>query len=199
MVRLKHRYLLVNILYPDSDTPIKSTTRDGLVPNVVSFHRPSSDKLNAQLLARMIRDGVAELFGDYGSGMIASSLVGEFDLSSTQRRRTMKLTVGSEVFISCHFYSHHSGFARTLSTSMGRSELRYPAAATHRSSLCHSGRQSVWNHSQSRRGSHQKSKSCHSSCDSPRKRLRLCPRQDAWKSKCGTQCKSRSLYGHRER
>ncbi|KAG9545407.1 hypothetical protein KCU77_g17068, partial [Aureobasidium melanogenum] len=75
MVRLKHRYLLVNILYPDSDTPTKSTTRDGQVPDVVSFRRPSSDKLNAQLLARIIRDGVAELFGDYGSGMIASSLV----------------------------------------------------------------------------------------------------------------------------
>ncbi|KAI4741842.1 hypothetical protein E4T50_07743 [Aureobasidium sp. EXF-12298] len=75
MVRLKHRYLLVNILYPDSDTPTKPTSRDGPVPDVVSFRRPSSDKLNAQLLARMIRDGVTELFGDYGSGMIASSLV----------------------------------------------------------------------------------------------------------------------------
>jgi len=77
MVRLKHRYLLVNILYPDSDTPTKPATKDGQVPDVVSFRRPSSDKLNAQLLARMIRDGVTELFGDYGSGMIASSLVGE--------------------------------------------------------------------------------------------------------------------------
>jgi ribonuclease P/MRP protein subunit POP5 len=73
---LKHRYLLVNILYPESDTPTKPT-KDGQVPDVVSFRRPSSDKLNAQILARMIRDGVADLFGDYGSGMIASSLVGE--------------------------------------------------------------------------------------------------------------------------
>jgi ribonuclease P/MRP protein subunit POP5 len=72
-------------LYPDSDTPTKPTTKDGQVPDVVSFRRPSSDKLNAQLLARMIRDGVADLFGDYGSGMIASSLVGE---SMSSRART---------------------------------------------------------------------------------------------------------------
>ncbi|KAI5194753.1 hypothetical protein E4T42_08689 [Aureobasidium subglaciale] len=75
MVRLKHRYLLVNILYPESETPTKPATKDGQVPDIVSFRRPSSDKLNAQLLARIIRDGVTDLFGDYGSGMIASSLV----------------------------------------------------------------------------------------------------------------------------
>jgi len=83
MVRLKHRYLLVNILYPESDTPTKPTTKDGQVPDVVSFRRPSSDKLNAQLLARMIRDGVADLFGDYGSGMIASSLVVKYLSTAT--------------------------------------------------------------------------------------------------------------------
>ncbi|THX96129.1 hypothetical protein D6C79_01264 [Aureobasidium pullulans] len=74
MVRLKHRYLLLNILYPDAETPTKPST-DAELPHVISFRRPSSDKLNAQLLARIIRDGVAELFGDYGSGMIAASLV----------------------------------------------------------------------------------------------------------------------------
>lgn len=153
MVRLKHRYLLVNILYPDSDTPSKSTTRDGQVPDVVSFRRPSSDKLNAQLLARMIRDGVAELFGDYGSGMIASSLVGGFDLPQTQHVDT-QLTFGSEISISCHFYGHHSSFARALSPSMGRSEFRDSLTATYRSSLCHSGRQSLGNNSQGRRGSY---------------------------------------------
>lgn len=85
MVRLKHRYLLVNILYPDEALPTKQS-KDGL-PDIVQFRRPSSDKLTPQLLARMIRDGVTELFGDYGSGMIASSLVGRFFL---QRRPSGK-------------------------------------------------------------------------------------------------------------
>ncbi|CAC9889786.1 unnamed protein product [Aureobasidium pullulans] len=87
MVRLKHRYLLLNILYPDAETPTKPST-DAELPHVISFRRPSSDKLNAQLLARIIRDGVAELFGDYGSGMIAASLVGKFTLSTAFRMNT---------------------------------------------------------------------------------------------------------------
>ncbi|KAK8219316.1 RNA-binding protein pop5 [Zalaria obscura] len=72
MVRLKHRYLLINILYPEP-TAVTKTASD--VPDVVQFHQPTSDKLTAALLARTIRDGVAELFGDYGSGMVAGSLV----------------------------------------------------------------------------------------------------------------------------
>ncbi|KAL1311765.1 hypothetical protein AAFC00_001852 [Neodothiora populina] len=90
MVRLKHRYLLVNILYPDA-TPSTTTAeiygsaaaaaaaagrdvaRD--VPDIIHFQQPTSDKLTPQLLAKMVKEGVAELFGDYGSGMVAGSLV----------------------------------------------------------------------------------------------------------------------------
>jgi len=75
MVRLKHRYLLVNILYPESSPTIKQTgTKD--VPELVQFNRPTSDALTAALLVRIIRDNVVELFGDYGSGVVAGSLVG---------------------------------------------------------------------------------------------------------------------------
>ena len=76
MVRLKHRYLLINILYPDSKDAARSSTpavgKD--VPYAVQFRQPSSDQLNGKLLMQMIRNGVTELFGDYGSGMIAGSL-----------------------------------------------------------------------------------------------------------------------------
>lgn len=47
------------------------------LPWTVQFRRPSSDRLDGKLLARMIRDGVSELFGDYGAGMIAGSLQGK--------------------------------------------------------------------------------------------------------------------------
>ena len=79
MVRLKHRYLLVNILYPDTkDATNSSRVKSGDdVPYTVQFHQPSSDRLDARLLMKMIRDGVSELFGDYGSGMIAGSLQGK--------------------------------------------------------------------------------------------------------------------------
>lgn len=77
MVRLKHRYLLINILYPESaanSTGLQA--KDVAAPDTIQFHQPTSDKLTPQLLARMVREGVAELFGDYGSGMSAASLVG---------------------------------------------------------------------------------------------------------------------------
>jgi len=77
MVRLKHRYLLVNILYPDS-APTTKPPAAANVPDVVQFNSPSSDALTPQLLIRLIRDNLAELFGDYGSGMVSSSLQGLF-------------------------------------------------------------------------------------------------------------------------
>lgn len=79
MVRLKHRYLLVNILYPDATTTTKPTKGNSAaqeLPSGLHFHAPSSDALTAQLLVRAIRDGIADLFGDYGSGMVGGSLVG---------------------------------------------------------------------------------------------------------------------------
>ncbi|KAK0356091.1 RNA-binding protein pop5 [Friedmanniomyces endolithicus] len=76
MVRIKHRYLLVNILYPDAKySQLRPATKgDDDVPYTVQFRRPSPDQMNGGLLMRLIRDGVVELFGDYGSGKIAGSL-----------------------------------------------------------------------------------------------------------------------------
>ena len=78
MVRIKHRYLLVNILYPEDskDKKYSKGPSGEDAPYAIQFRRPSDDRVDAKLLARLIRDGVAELFGDYGSGMIASSLQG---------------------------------------------------------------------------------------------------------------------------
>ncbi|KFZ14352.1 hypothetical protein V502_06136 [Pseudogymnoascus sp. VKM F-4520 (FW-2644)] len=70
MVRLKNRYLLVNILYPEA-TALPSAK----VPDVVAFNQPTTDELTPQLLIKAIREAVLELFGDYGSGAIAGSLM----------------------------------------------------------------------------------------------------------------------------
>ncbi|KAK5692964.1 RNA-binding protein pop5 [Elasticomyces elasticus] len=76
MVRIKHRYLLINILYPDpKSTSGRPATKPGdEVPYTVQFRRPSPDRMDGGVLTRLIRDGVAELFGDYGSGKVAGSL-----------------------------------------------------------------------------------------------------------------------------
>lgn len=71
MVRLKNRYLLVNILYPEAAA---SPSPD--VPDLVAFNQPTTDELTAQLLLKGIREAVLELFGDYGAGALAGSLMG---------------------------------------------------------------------------------------------------------------------------
>lgn len=77
MVRIKHRYLLINILYP-SPSPAAGRLAPGAdkIPDVVKFHAPTSDLLDQRLLAKTIREGVGELFGEWGLGMIGGSLKG---------------------------------------------------------------------------------------------------------------------------
>jgi ribonuclease P/MRP protein subunit POP5 len=86
MVRLKHRYLLINILYP-SKPIISTSTPVDTIPSTVQFHAPTPDQFNVQLLNRMIRDGVEDLFGDYGISMIASSLKGKLFPSQASKMR----------------------------------------------------------------------------------------------------------------
>ncbi|KAJ8131545.1 hypothetical protein O1611_g2084 [Lasiodiplodia mahajangana] len=64
MVRIKERYLLVNIIYPT-----ELGTRPNL-PDVVVLNQPTSDELTPVALLRAIRAEVAALFGDYGSGAL---------------------------------------------------------------------------------------------------------------------------------
>ena len=76
MVRLKHRYLLVNILYPDSySSPVNGILRSAKdPPSQIQFHSPTPDELTPQLCLRVIRVTVNDLFGDYGAGVVSSSL-----------------------------------------------------------------------------------------------------------------------------
>jgi ribonuclease P/MRP protein subunit POP5 len=70
MVRLKNRYLLINILYPGLDTkPL-----DPKIPDVVVFNQPTTDNLNPQALLRGIKAEVSSLFGDHGAGAIGDSI-----------------------------------------------------------------------------------------------------------------------------
>ena len=72
MVRIKHRYLVVHILYP---TQIgDKTSSKAITSNVLQFHRPSPASVDIPLLLRLIRGSVEYMYGDYGAGLIASSL-----------------------------------------------------------------------------------------------------------------------------
>lgn len=73
MVRIKERYVLVNILYP----PEPSKQQTSSVPDFVVLHQPTTGSLTPQSLLKAIRAEVATLFGDYGSGAIEGNLSGE--------------------------------------------------------------------------------------------------------------------------
>lgn len=72
MVRLKHRYLLVNILYPELEKT-QSKTR---VPDTVTIHQATSQQLTPSALVKGLKAEISTLFGDYGTGAIAESLNG---------------------------------------------------------------------------------------------------------------------------
>ncbi|KAJ4301809.1 RNA-binding protein pop5 [Kalmusia sp. IMI 367209] len=91
MVRVKNRYLVINILYPTASTAIKS---EDAVPELVQFHAPTPDGFHTGLLLRLIRDGIAELYGDYGMGMANRTLKGSLHV----------LLLNSPAFVS-HVYT----------------------------------------------------------------------------------------------
>ena len=64
MVRIKERYLLVNILYPSE------LGTQAHLPDVVLVNQPTSADLTPQLLLRAVRNEVSALFGDYGAGAL---------------------------------------------------------------------------------------------------------------------------------
>ena len=72
MVRIKERYLLVNIIYP----PQTQKGARGNVPELIIQHQPTIDKLTPQALLRAIKAEAALLYGDYGSGALEGHLSG---------------------------------------------------------------------------------------------------------------------------
>lgn len=73
MVRLKNRYLLLEILYPTPTSWPKSTSTAAKNQSHLRLHSPTSNKLTPGLLAKMIRDEVAAIYGDWGVGKLGGS------------------------------------------------------------------------------------------------------------------------------
>ncbi|KAI1430697.1 Rpp14 family protein [Xylaria sp. CBS 124048] len=93
MVRIKERYLLVNILYP---TELGSRAN---IPDVVVLNQPTSDELTAPVLLRAIRAEVAALFGDYGSGSLEGGGFSVKYLSHATSTFILRIARGSYRFV----------------------------------------------------------------------------------------------------
>lgn len=83
MVRLKNRYLLIQILSPSAPKTIASspseasTSTSALLlspPSTLQHHLPTPDSVTHSTLVRLIRAQLALLFGDYGAGVAAAGL-----------------------------------------------------------------------------------------------------------------------------
>ncbi|KAF5005467.1 hypothetical protein FDECE_8086 [Fusarium decemcellulare] len=79
MVRIKERYLLVNIVYPPD--PAKAAKSN--LPDFVVHHQPTIEKLSPQALLKGIRAEITSLFGDYGSGVLGSLSVKYLSLATS--------------------------------------------------------------------------------------------------------------------
>jgi hypothetical protein len=101
MVRVKNRYLVVNFLYPTSATPTKP---GDVLPTVVQFHAPTPDAVQPGQFVRMVKDGIAELFGDYGMGMVSSSLKG---MPQASAHNAPTLTPRSQLLVPSNVHGHH--------------------------------------------------------------------------------------------
>ncbi len=128
MVRVKYRYLLVHILYPDppeakANNPSESSKKGP--PDLIHFHRPSPNDLTPKLLARTIRDQVLFLYGDYGLGLISGSLHGKPPLSPVHET---SLTLSSTILLPRDLHRHSPLLSRTLPTRMGSVILHDTAA-----------------------------------------------------------------------
>ncbi|KAK4204906.1 hypothetical protein QBC40DRAFT_74662 [Triangularia verruculosa] len=72
MVRLKDRYLLVNIIY--TSPPPHSSSSPSPVSDLLLYNQPTTSDLRPQTILKDIRAEVSSLFGDCGSGAIDRSL-----------------------------------------------------------------------------------------------------------------------------
>ncbi|KIW21246.1 hypothetical protein PV08_01826 [Exophiala spinifera] len=77
MVRIKHRYILFDILYPSTTTTTTtspSTLSTPQPPSFILFSHPSPSHISAQLLLANVRSSIQSVFGDHGLSVTQPSL-----------------------------------------------------------------------------------------------------------------------------
>jgi hypothetical protein len=113
MVRLKNRYLLVNILYPELDVGLSKSR----IPDVVAFNQATAQALNPQALLKGLRAEIQSLFGDFGSGAVSDSLSGRSIIFRTWPH--CKLTLSSQVSLQRDINLYPTSYTSTLQDRLG--------------------------------------------------------------------------------
>lgn len=119
MVRIKERYLLVNILYPPN--PSKTTT--GNLPDLVFQHQPTVEKLTPQALLKGLRAEIAALYGDYGSGALEGNLLGTLVTHALEERHLLS---SSQIPVPRYVYLYPQVLKGALPTAMVGPDIHGP-------------------------------------------------------------------------
>jgi hypothetical protein len=72
MVRIKERYLLVAIVYPEA---AQNQARADL-PDLLVYNQPTANACNARSIQYAIKAQITDLWGDFGAGAVERSLRG---------------------------------------------------------------------------------------------------------------------------
>ena len=77
MVRLKSRYILFEIIYPDGLDRLPSRSEKSLASfnSNVQLRQPSAKTLDSRKIVKIIREAIQSNFGDYGAGATGSTLM----------------------------------------------------------------------------------------------------------------------------
>lgn len=184
MVRIKHRYLLVNILYPELPTSghdFDKAHSTSTVPDSKQFHWPTPDSLTPQLLAKAIRNQILYMYGDYGYGITSTGLNGRSTLTihtrifpvsrehswASKELLTLKPS-GSQISVFSNIHNNHSLLQSELPARMGSIDLHDASTRTseaiYLTVVCNAGCKSLRDHQEGRRRGHQACSSSNSEC-----------------------------------
>lgn len=90
MVRLKHRYILFDILYPPTSHPASSSQRDKFTTfaespktSLLSLHATSPASITARAIALILRHTIEDHFGELAAGTIALLIIVKYFSNKT--------------------------------------------------------------------------------------------------------------------
>ncbi|KAK8439216.1 RNA-binding protein pop5 [Candidozyma auris] len=90
MVRLKHRYILFDILYPPVSDPRTGTQREKFSTfcnnpkdTLLTLHAPSPASINSKSIANILRNAVAEHYGEIAAGGVGNSIIVKYFSNKT--------------------------------------------------------------------------------------------------------------------
>ncbi|KAJ4389837.1 RNA-binding protein pop5 [Gnomoniopsis smithogilvyi] len=79
MVRIKERYLLVNIIYPEASRDQSKNS----ISDILVYNQPTVDTFNGRTFTRAIKNEITNLFGDYGAGAVERTLRVKYQSNAT--------------------------------------------------------------------------------------------------------------------